>query len=407
MRVAALGYDPGFPGIEAIGFGSAHPLERYDALIFSPAGLVDEYRDLYTRPGNEAAGPLLSLAASTRLLADSRRRRAEFARLIERGGVLVVDPWAGPHLRVHAIEDIMAFEPEETLPRHLRGGMFAADAGEIAEFRGGQPFRAFVDRAGAALPARCALESFSGVPLFFGARTGAILGGYRYCHPGHLLFLPRPHAEEHDASERWHRALLPLTESLAQQSAVFDLADWSRDFALPGEAEVRQTLRELLSERERLEREIEDARETLGDLDRQKALFAGAGHALAAGVAFAFERSGALVLPDLFGPGNLVLEYRSQFAVVLIADRENESDAAARLRRLLDTFEESFGESARGIVVHGRGLPPDRGGLADENLRRRLERNGHRYLTGWELFEGMFQSASPEEALSHLFAAPG
>ena len=59
MRVAALGYDPGFPGIEAVAFGSAHPLGRYDALIWNPAGLVDEYRDLYTQPGKEDEGPLL------------------------------------------------------------------------------------------------------------------------------------------------------------------------------------------------------------------------------------------------------------------------------------------------------------------------------------------------------------
>ena len=407
MRVAALGYDPGFPGIEAVAFGSAHPLERYDALIWNPAGLVEEYRDLYTRPGKEDEGPLLSLASSTRLLSDSRRWRAEFESLIKRGGVLVVNPRADPHLRIHAIEDIMAFDPEETLPRRLRVGMQAMDASDRAEFRGGQPFRAFAEVAGPSMPVRCALESFPGVPLFFGIRTGAILGGYLYRHPGHLIFLPRPRLEEHDASRRWHRALLPLIEALEQRGPVLDLPDWSREFTLPGEAEARLALRDLLSERERLERKIEGVRETLGDLDRQKALFAGEGHVLAAAAAHAFERSGALVLPELLGPGSLVLEYAGRFAVVLVADRASESDAAPRLQGFLDSFMQSFGGTARGIVVHGRASPPNRGALSDNRLRRRLERNGHCYMTGWELFERMFRSSRPEEALLHLFAETG
>ena len=405
MHVAAVGYDPGIPGIEAVDFGSAGTLGSCDALIWSPAGLIDEYRDVYTRAGDEQTGPLLSLAASTRLLSDSRRRREDFNNLLERGGVLVVNPCGGPALRVHAIEDVQAFDPEETLPRGLRPGMVATDEFEIAEFRGGQPFRAFAEGAGACVPASAALESFSGVPLFLGVRTGAVLGGYLFRHPGHLLFLPRPAPAERDASERWHRALLPLLATLERRGPGFRLPDWCEEFAVPGEAKARRTLRTLLSERERLRREIEDMREKLSDQDRQKALFACEGAALAAATALAFERSGALVLPELLGPGTLVLEHRGRFAVVLVVDRAGEKDAAPRLQTLLDAFTQSFGGIAKGIVVHGRGLPPDRGNLADEQLHRRIERDGHCYLTGWDLFRLMGRSSRPEEALLDLFAA--
>ena len=406
MRVAALGYDPGFPGIEAVAFASSRPLGSYDALIWPPAGLIDEYRDLYTQPGSEEAGPLLSLAASSRLLSDSRRRRAELEDLIERGGVLIIDPWSGPHLRIHAIEDIMAFDPEDTLPRRLRAGMAATGADEHAEFRGGQPFLSFATATERPTAVHASLESFAGVPLFVGVRTGAILGGYAYHHPGHLLFLPRPTPEERDASRRWHCALLPLMEALVRRSPAFELPDWSREFEVPGEAEARLALRDLLSERTRLQREIEGMREKLGDFDRQKALFAGEGHALAAAVGHVFERSGALVLPELFGPGSMVLEHRGRFAVVLVADRASESDAAPRLEGFLDSFTQSFGGTATGIVVHGRGSPPNRSALADDGLRRRLERDGYRYLTGWGLFQRMRRSTRPEEVLLDLFA-PG
>jgi hypothetical protein len=404
MRVAALGYDPGVPGIETVAFGSAHRLGHYDALIWSPAGLVDEYRDLYTRPAEEEAGPLLSLASSTRLLSDSRRRRAEFESLMDRGGVLVVCPWAGPHPRIHAIEDIMAFDPEETLPRRLRSGMVNVDARERAEFRGGQPFRAFAEAAGTSLPVRCALESFPGIPLYFGARTGAVLGGYLYHHPGHLLVLPRPRREEPGAFRSWHRALMGLMRALEQGSPVLDLPEWSQAFDVPGEAEIRRALRELLLERDRVEREIEDVRVALGDVERRKALFAGEGQALVVAAAHAFERSGALVLPELLGPGSLVLEHRGRFAVVLVADRAGEHGVMPRLQGLLDSFSESFSDNAKGVVVHSRGTPPNRGALGDENLRDCLERNGHCYVTGWELFERMSRNASPEDVLLELLA---
>ena len=404
MRVASLGYDPGYPGIEAVAFGSSCALGDFDALVWNPATLVDEYRDLYTRPGKGGAGPLLSLASSTRLLSDSRRRRAEIERLVERGGVLVFNPWGGPYLRIHAIEDIMTFDPEEILPRHLRAGVVAMDADDRAEFRGGQPFRTFADIAASSMPVQCALDSFPGVPLFFGARSGAILGGYLYRHPGHLLVLPRPRPDEHEASTRWHRALLPLLETLERRSPVLDLPDWSREITLPGEAESRLTLRELLSERERLEREIEVQRDRLGDLDRQKALFAGEGQPLVAAVAYAFERAGALVLPELLGPASLVLQYRDRFAVVLVADRAGENDAVPRLQDFLDSFTRSFGGTAKGIVVHGRGTPPERSDLVDHALQRRLERKGHRYLTGWELFGRMYRSSSTEKVLRDLMA---
>ena len=404
IRVAALGYDPGYPGIEAVAFGSSRALGDFDALVWNPATLVDEYRDLYTRPGKGEAGPLLSLASSTRLLSDSRRRRAEIERLVERGGVLVVNPWAGPHLRIHAIEDIMTFDPEEVLPRRLRAGVVAMDTGDRAEFRGGQPFRSFADLATTSTPVQCALEAFPGVPLFFGARSGAILGGYLYRHPGHLLVLPRPRPDEHEASTRWHRALLPLLGTLEQRSPAPDLPDWSREIAHPGEAEARLTLRELLSERERLEREIEVQRDRLGDLDRHKALFAGEGHVLVDAVAYVFERAGALVLPELLGRASLVLEHRDRFAVVLVADRAGENDALLRLQDFLDSFMQSFGGTAKGIVVHGRGTPPERSELVDHALQRRLERKGHRYLTGWELFGRVYRSSSTEKVLRDLMA---
>ena len=405
MRVVAIGYDPGVAGVEAAEFGSAGSLGACDAVIWSPAGLFDEYRDAYTGPGNETGESLLSLAASTRLLADSRRRRADFESLLGRGGVLVVNPCGSRQLRVHAIEDIVAFDPEEILPRGLRPGMVPMDETGSVEFRGGQPFRAFADAAGVPGWAGTALESFRGVPLFFGVRTGAILGGYVYHHPGHLLFLPRPDPEDRVASRRWHGALLPLLATFERQGPGFALPSWSEAYPVSGEVEVRRTLRTLLAERERLARDIDDARERLGEVARRKALFAGQGNALITAAAHAFESSGALVLVDLLGPGSLVLEHRGRFAVVLVADRAGEVDAVERLHALLHAFRQSFGGTAGGIVVHGRGVPPDRGAPASAELQRSLERDGHCYVTGWDLFGLLSPPFDPEEVLGGLFTA--
>lgn len=405
MRVATIGYDPGHPGIEATGFGSAEALNGYDALIWNPSGLLNEYHDDYTQPGNDDEGPLLSLAASNRLLADSRRRREDFKRLLDRGQVLVVNPPAGPYLRTHAIEDILPFDPVETLPQGLRPELVTVDKPEVPRFRGGHPFRAFAEAAGRSAPAHAAFVSFAGVPLYFGASNGAVFGGYVYSHPGHLLFLPFPAFDDRAATGRWHAALLPLLERLEKQSFCLDLPSWCADYPVSGEREARQDLRALLAESERLEREINATRRKLQDIDRQKVLFAGDGALLVAAVAEAFQHLGASVLPGLLSSDSLILEHDGRFAVVLVVGRDGEADAAERLQALLDGFRAEFHEYVRGIVVHGRAMPPEQPGLVDEVLRRRLLQRAQDYLTGWDLFQLTYRSPDRMAQLSKLFVA--
>lgn len=408
LRVAVIGYDPGYPGIEAVGFGSPATLSEYEGLIWRPAGLLNEYRDAYTQPGDGEEGPLLSLAASARLLSDARRRREDFERHLKRGQVLVVEPCGDRHLRVHAIEDILPFNPEEILPQGMRPGMVPTREAEVAEFRGGQPFRAFVEAAGDCMPARAALERLPGVPLLFGRRDDSVLGGYVYRHPGHLLFLPLPDLADREASRRWHAALRLLVERLGKQNFALDLPGWSDAFLASGERELRQRLSALLTENERLMREIAAHREQLRDLDWRRALFATGGRPLVAAVTRAFQRLEAGVLPGLLGSDSMILEHRGRHAVVLVVDREGEDDAAPRLEALLHRFSSDFFDTAKGIVVHGRALPPDRSDPIDEALNRQLMRNGHCYLTGWDLF-GLLCRPSGREAspLPDLFAAVG
>ena len=408
FRVAAIGYDPRCPGIEAVDFGAPEALSGYDGLIWSPSGLLNEYRDPYTRPGRENEGPLLSLGASVRLLSDARRRREDFERHLKRGRVLVVEPCGGRRLRVHAIEDILSFDPEEVLPRELRPGMVATRGPEAGEFRGGQPFRAFVEAAGDRMPVRAALRSFPGLPLFFSARDASVLGGYVYRHPGHLLFLPLPDLADREASRRWHTALPPLLERIEKQNFELDLPDWSSAFLASDEIETRGQLRALLDEHERLGREVGAARKKVRDLDRQKALFASGGRLLADAVTRAFQRLGAGVLPGLLSSDSVVLEHRGRYAVALVVDREGEEAAATRLETLLHRFASDFIDRAKGIVVHGRATPPDRGDLINEALERRLMQKGHCYLTGWDLF-GLLRRCSALEAspLPELFDALG
>jgi len=405
MRVATIGYDPDHPGIEVSDFGSTEALNGYDALIWNPCRLLHEYHDAYTQPGNDDEAPLLSLAASNRLLADSRRRREDFKRLLDRGQVLVVNPPAGPYLRTHAIENILPFDPVETLPKGLRPELVTVDKPEVARFRGGYPFRTFAEAAGSRVSAHVAFVSFPGVPLYFGASNGAVFGGYIYSHPGHLLFLPFPAFDDRPATERWHAALLPLLERLEKQSFYIDLPSWCADYPVSGEREARHDLRALLAESERLKRKVDATRRKLHDIDRQKVLFAGEGALLVAAVAEAFQHLGASVFPGLLSSDSLILEYDDRFAVVLIVGRDGEADAAERLLALLGGFTAEFHESVRGIVVHVRARPPDQPGLVDEALRRQLLQRAQGYLTGWDLFQLTYQSPDRTAQLSKLFVA--
>lgn len=406
MRVAAIGYDPQHPAIDAVSFASSRSLLDFDAVLWRPAGLVEEYRDAYTQPASDDGGPLLSVRASNDLLADARRRRQEFKRFLDRGRILVVVPPPPVPLQVHIIEDVFPFDLLDPLPDApaRRGG-----EEEASRFRGGFPFKGFADRCAYSATAGVAFEEFPGEPLFFGETTGAVHGGYVYRHPGHLLLMPLP---EPQAWPDTHDALLGLLGLMDSHGIALDLPPWAADFRLDGEDAARDEVRRLLDEQENNARRLEAARQRLRDIDLRKALFAGSGNILIQAVAHAFQSLGTIVLPGLLTEDSIVVEDDDRFLVVQVVQEDTENEALERLQHALDRFGADFYSDAKGVILHSRAAPPPQeflsgpGAPLNELLAQRAAAAGHLYLTGIDLVK-LAGGYAPAAALELLFSAQG
>ncbi len=402
MRVAAIGYDPGHPAIEPLAFAAERSLLDFDAVLWRPEGLIDEYRDDYTQPGDSDAGPLLSVRASNALLADGRRRREEIRRFLDRGRVLVVVPPPAAPLRVHIIEDVFEFDLLDALPD---APARTVSASEPSLFRGGHPFRRFAERIDYATTAAVAFNAFPGEPLFFGAESGAVHGGYIYRHPGHLLLMPMAPLDD---LVPLHEALVPLLGAMESQGFALDLPDWAAAYRLDGEEAARNEVRRLLAEQESLTRRLEAARHRLRDIDLKKALFAGGANVMIQAAAHAFQNLGTIVLPGLLTEDSIVVEDDDRFLVVQMVAAKGETDALDRLTNALNRFSADFHDSAKGVLLHSRGEPPAEGDAKPvaNLLARRAATEGHLYLTGLDLMHlsGAYETTA---ALELLFGATG
>lgn len=401
MRVAAIGHASDHPDIETVAFASDQSVLDYDAVIWSPAGLEAEYRDAYTGATEEGAAPLLSVAASSRLLRDVRRRKRDFTRFLERGRIMVIDPPPPVPLRIHIIEDVIDFHPFEALPQRLT--LSAPPSNGPVVFRGGHPFRAFADRVPGRSRARAAFDHFPGEPLFFAGSDGAVAGGYVYQHPGHLLFLPLPEAGNDAVVDS---ALLSLIARIEGTGFNLDLPDWSADYLVPGEAAARDDLRRLLAEQETLARRLEEARQEVREAEYLKALFAARGTVFLTAIANIFQAFGAIVLPGLLSDDSVVVEDGERFLVVLATDDAMEHDAQVHLEDRLARFRDTFFSDAKGVVVHSRGVPPGEG-IVNEVLAKRLASAGQVYMTGVDLLHLATAGDPGRGALDRIFATAG
>lgn len=400
MRVAAIGYASDHPAFEPVVFASEQSILDYDAVVWDPIGLEAEYRDAYTSPGGNSAAPLLSVAASARLLQDVRRRRREIARFLERGRVMVVVPPPPVSMRIHVIEDVIEFHAAEALPQRLRLSEAASD--EAVDFSGGHPFREFAERLAARPRARATFDRFPGEPLFFVGPDRAVAGGYVYHHPGHLLFLPLPETTGGPVDE----ALVRLVSRVGSGGFNLDLPDWSDDYLVPDEAAARASLRDLLSEQETLMRRLEEGRQRVREAEHLKALFSGSGPTFLAAITNVFQELGTIALSGLLSDDSVVVEDGERFLVVLAADGSDEADAAGHLEDRLERFRGAFFSDAKGLVVHSRGVPPE-DGVVNDVMVARLAAAGHVYLTGFDLLHLATSDDLRRTALDRMFAASG
>jgi len=404
MRLALMGLTIDHPQAVPVAFRGEDDLQGYDMLVWAPDGLLAEYADAGLA---RLPQPLVSPAASVALLADARRRREDLRRFLAGGRVIVVVPPAPEGLWVHVIEDVQPFDALELLPVR---GLRARDAeGAAGVFRAGQPFADFIAAAPYTPRIQATFAAFPGVPICFAAPDDAPAGGYIYHHPGHVLLLPLPTDAAPAARARLLDALPALAARLEQQGAATTLPPWAEAWRLPGEAALRERLRTLRAERERVRQSLEQAEGALAQLLSRKALLGGHGGALLGAAAEAFEALGAVATAGYLGMDSLVIEDGARAGLVLLVEGNAAAlpaDALSRMDGLLRDVQQGYRQPLKGILVSQDPAADGGAGTADDLAERRVAEAGHCWLMAPELL-ALAEGGAAAAGLERIFATRG
>ncbi|MFC3227938.1 hypothetical protein ACFOGJ_11890 [Marinibaculum pumilum] len=354
-----------------IRFGAAEPLAPANAVLWSPAGSVAEYRlhfdphDPYRHSTGRDLPPLLDLAGTEAFLRDERRRRDELLALLDRGGLIVVDLAGDARLRFHTVETIFDIDLALSLPHPGAGqgeALPPAEPHHGMTILSGEPFRSFAAATVAARPERSGLARHPGVPLVRD-REGAVLGFHTGIGTGHLVALPL------DLAHAGPARMAVLVRHVGRLAA--SLGDVLHG-ALPGWIDRFPTAEEraLQQEAGRIEDEIRRLRQAQAALAQRRerlrsgrALIHAGGRLLAEAAADAFRSAGAAVLQAREGEGDLVVERPDGLHLVAIAGSRfaDPGNALARLAAAAAREGQRAGLPAGAVLLLAgeQDLPPD------------------------------------------------
>jgi hypothetical protein len=376
VQIASIGSS--LAEAETLRYRDATSLDDFDAVVWNPRALVDEYD---AERGDDGA---LSVGASQAFLDDLRRRRAALRALVRRGGTLVIEPPPPIAIRVHTLEAILTVPLTQALP--VEGIATAAASPRALRFAGGAPFRGFWDAVGSALAPAVRVSAPGGEPLLRDADGGDVFGLYWSQHRGRVLFLPPPQPSARTAYEA---ALVRMLEALAGDVEE-QMPGWARRVVARDEQPVRARFDALEATRAALEREIAATRRALHPLERRKRLFTAAGRSLVEAVSEAFWSLDCSVLQGPFGDADLVIERGEavSLAWVVAGTGPVGPEALAQLDHGVAHLSARERRPIRGLLIVNphRGVAPERRPALAESLVADALRRGHRVVTGLDLF---------------------
>lgn len=373
-----------------IAFGGTDRIFPANAVLWSPAASVAEYRMRFEQPGGAGEAPLLDLAGTEAFLRDERRRRDELLDLLDRGGLVVVDLAGDARLRIHTVETIFELDLATGLPypgagRRMPDGALLT----VTEAISGEPFRSFAAATGrqAGLP----LSRFPGTALAT-AGGGEVLGFHAGIGTGHLIALPLDVA---GAAPTQAAALLHAIGRLAASLGAVRhgaLPPWVDRFLTADEQALRDDAQQLSAEISRLRKAQAALARQRERMRAGRALVFAGGRLLAEAAADAFRSSGAAVFQAREGEGDLVVERDGALHVVAIAEARapDLAQEAARLAGFAEREGARAGRSAGAVLLlaGAQDLPPDERAAApaDPALLKSLAAQGVVLLTTLELF---------------------
>lgn len=423
MRILTLGAPMPGPQVDNHSFANAPAFFDYDAIVVAPRALSQLIEEVVsgdaehaTRTGerlvNGPAGP------DTVPLSDLLRdRRAETARLLRRGGLVVchAEPNA-PHPGVAGFSncdrycwlpapDGLQYGP----PMLLRGG-----GSELALPETDHPFGAYV----AQLHTRLAYSAYfaddvAGTGRVFARSAGgAVVGVDLAVDGGRVVFLPQP-ARPPTADERYafSNALQEAIRGTLRLAAAAHPPAWLAGYDLPGLAERRAARDDAAASTDAGQQALAAAGESLDELERYRRLLWQEGRfGLEEPVRQALALLGFRVVPeDLDKPASLQLgEGGEQRAACLEVEGGVEAIGLEGHHRLRHRLEEAIAQSSptRGVlVINGyRRLPPaERPPQYQEPLRIAAETMRYCLVTTGQLFHAVRAALAGDDATVRAF----
>ncbi|MGE0796681.1 MAG: hypothetical protein AB7G13_17840 [Lautropia sp.] len=420
MKVATIDFDCSLPGVQRFSLQSpgadagsvpaAGPavFDAVDLAVWNAAPLLAGPFERI-EPGGRG---VLSPGDSQTRLARSRALRDALRRLLRRAGTLAVLLPAPGAVGVHTLQEVVDFEPLETLPEppprlvplpaapevaaaapaRMDAGTAApahpdATAAAPAGWRGtaGEPFARFFRDAGTLLAPSAAIAAGAGRPIAtLDRRPDVVVAGYRYAQPGRLLWLPAARDRlAPAAADALVAAILALARRLAAADFTARPPDWwlaappADEAALAGR--IAALSRTLVDTRDALEQTTRD----FADLQRIGALAWGDREAVARALVAAIDRFGGYVQP-IGADGEVVVERDGRVGVFVIIGAEPAAAAIAAARSAAARIGADLGVPVRPILLptgeHDR-APAERSG-SDAVSQAQAERAGVAFADG-------------------------
>ena len=317
MKLASLDLSVASAQVQALSFLEPVSLGDYDAVLWSPNGLLRNLGDRIERHDPE----VLSATASDELLRISRHWRREFDRLLKRDGTLVILAEPSSTVGIHTLQEVISYEVLEPLAKDLQVKSAShANLDSPAPFtHAGEPFRSLFEDIASMMRPAVHLEHWPGIPVLFDA-AGKPIAAYVSVVPGRVLWLPaleNKTLSESQGADRLTHALGRCLDRLGFMSGV-SYAPWLSGYVTAQEGRAVNERQLLLRERAAIDDHIRQYDETIGEIEFYKQVVGGAGRGARLSDAEGFRRNGYVVQHDWLKEQILIVEDEGDWVVAYV-----------------------------------------------------------------------------------------
>lgn len=353
MKIVTLGLGAGGTDAGAqtvrIAFRGPPVLPECDAVRVDLDAIRAEYRSEVDGDEDPA---LLNARASHEILQAARGWRNALAEFMDEERFVVVGWSEPPIVRVHTLQDVVAFGLADLFPGVAPG--VTPRTAVATRVVAGEPLATFYRVLGASdttpLASRCELQPLRG-EVTLANEGGSAAAVYAFVGGAHFLATPLPTGAASDAAVA--RAISALAQRIGGARASEYLPWWVESIELPGEKMHRDELRQLVAERARLESRLRAARAQLAVLRRRKALAGGSPEQAARAAREWLGELGAILMRDFADADAFVCAGHGNAALLLafVSDRATAPVVIARCERLAEQFRHELDESCMPVVI--------------------------------------------------------